>query len=415
MSYLDNLSKTSMQIKKVFTYLVKWIVISTIIGLAVGSASALFLYLLEKVTSYRINHTYLLFFLPLGGLFVGLLYHYFGGRANKGNNLLIDEFHKPVDILPLKMAPLVLIGTLITHLFGGSAGREGTAIQIGGALSDQLSRFFSIHSLDRKIIILMGVSAGFSSVFGTPLAGTLFALELMIVGKVMYQYIIPCLLAAIAAHYICISWGTHHTIYQLNSVVSLETFTLLKIILAGILFGLAAILFVRATDYWALLLNKYITYGPLKPFIGGIVFIVLILTIGDPKYLGLGVPTIEESFIVSQEGTTFLLKILFTAITLGAGFKGGEVTPLFYIGATMGSFLAFYLNVPIDFLAGIGFVAVFSGATKTPWACTIMGIELFGIANAPYIAIACIVAYFISGRESIYKSQVYSYENSTLM
>ncbi|WP_010250173.1 voltage-gated chloride channel family protein [Myroides injenensis] len=415
MSYLDNLSETSTRIKKVLIYLLKWIAISTIIGLAVGSASALFLYLLEKVTTYRIHHTYLLFFLPLGGLFVGLLYHYFGGRSNKGNNLLIDEFHKPEEILPLKMAPLVLLGTLITHLFGGSAGREGTAIQIGGALSDQLSRLFSLHSLDRKIIILMGVSAGFSSVFGTPLAGTLFALELMIVGKVMYQYVVPCLLTAVAAHYTCISWGIHHTVYQLNSTVSIDTFTLLKVIVAGILFGLAAILFVRVTDYWAMFLNKYVSYGPLKPFIGGIVFIILILTIGDAKYLGLGVPTIEESFIVSQEGTTFLLKILFTAITLGAGFKGGEVTPLFYIGATMGSFMAIYLNVPIDFLAGIGFIAVFSGATKTPWACTIMGIELFGIANAPYIAIACIVAYFISGRESIYKSQVYSYENSSLM
>lgn len=408
MAFNDYLKTEAFSFKTILLYLVKWTFISAIAGALIGSASALFLFLLETVTDIRTNTPYLLYFLPIGGLLVGLIYHYWGGSTNKGNNLLIDEYHSPTHIIPFKMAPLVLFGTLITHLFGGSAGREGTAVQMGGAIADQFSKLFKLTNADRKTIILIGVSAGFASVFGTPLAGTLFALELMLVGKIKYKSFYPVLIAAIIAHITCLTWGISHTVYKIESIPAFAPLLLIKLLFAAALFGIAAILFVKTTDFWSSLFAKYIAYPPLRPFAGGVLFIILILTIGDNKYLGLGVPTILEAFEHSQQWNVFLLKIFFTGLTLGAGFKGGEVTPLFFIGAALGSFLAIYLDLPISFLAALGFVAVFSGATKTPWACTLMGIELFGANAAIYICLTCVVAFILSGKHSIYKSQLFS-------
>ena len=384
-----------------------WAVLSLLLGSLIGSVSALFLFVLEYVTDLRHANPALLFGLPFGGLLIGYLYHYFGGSANKGNNLLIQEYHHPIAKIPFKMAPFVLLGTWVTHLFGGSAGREGTAVQMGGALADQFTKWFKLNEKDRQAILLMGIAGGFASVFGTPLAGTLFAIELMVVGRNKYNYIFPLLITAIISHYVCLMWGIHHTVYTLDLVPSLDLYTLFKVSIAGVLFGLTAILFVKSTDTVSHFASKYINYPPLRPFFGGILFIVLFYFIQDSKFLGLGVETIVESFTNSQASTVFLLKIAFTAITLGSGFKGGEVTPLFFIGATLGSFLAVYLQLPIGFVASLGFVAVFAGATKTPLACIFMATELFGSETLIYTALCCVIAYLISGKHSIYKFQLY--------
>lgn len=384
-----------------------WVVLSLLIGSLIGSASALFLFVLEYVTTVRQANPLFLFGLPVGGFFIGCLYYYFGGNANKGNNLLIQEYHHPVAKIPFKMAPFVLVGTWVTHLFGGSAGREGTAVQMGGAIADQFTKLFKLGATDRQAMLLMGIAGGFASVFGTPLAGTVFALELMVVGRNKYTYILPLLLTSIVSHYICLAWGITHTVYTVDWVPTLELYTLLKVSIAGVLFGLTAILFVKSTDTVSHFASKYISYPPLRPFLGGILFLLLFYLVQDTRFLGLGVETIVDSFHTSQTYSVFLLKIVFTALTLGAGFKGGEVTPLFFIGATLGSFLALYLQLPIGFVASLGFVAVFAGATKTPLACIFMATELFGSEILIYTALCCLIAYFISGKHSIYKFQLY--------
>lgn len=384
-----------------------WVVLSLLIGGLTGSASALFLVVLEYITNLRLSNPILLLGLPLGGFLIGCLYHYLGDRANMGNNVLIQEYHHPVAKIPFKMAPLVLLGTWVTHLFGGSAGREGTAVQIGGAIADQFTKLFKLGTTDRQALLLLGIAGGFASVFGTPLAGTLFALELMVVGRNKYSYILPVLLTAIVSHYTCLLWGIRHTVYTVDLVPPLDAFTLLKVAIAGLLFGLTAILFVKSIDTIAHLATTYITYPPLRPFLGGLLLLAVFYLIQDARFLGLGVDTIVNSFTTSQTYTVFLLKILFTAITLGTGFKGGEVTPLFFIGATLGSFLAFYLQLPVGFIASLGFVSVFAGATKTPLACIFMATELFGSESLIYVALCCLLAYFISGKHSIYKFQLY--------
>lgn len=395
-----------MNLKKASFLLAKWILLCVLIGTFSGSASAFFLVSLEWVTQFREHNILIIWLLPMGGLVIGLFYHYYGKEVVKGNNLLLEEYEKPKKPIPLKMAPLVLIGTLITHLFGGSAGREGTAVQMGGAIADQFTRIFKLNNFDRKTLIILGISAGFASVFGTPLAGALFALEVLYFSKINFKSIVFSFLVAYMAHFTVEFWQVQHTHYHIPVIPTMKIINLMWIIIVGTLFGFTAMLFSRTTHFWGRLFSKTIQYPPLRPFVGGIVLAVAIYFIGTTKYIGLGIPTIVDSFSNPNTSYDFLLKILFTAFTLGAGFKGGEVTPLFFIGATLGSALSIYVPLPIALLAGMGFVAVFSGATHTPIACTVMGMELFGIESGIFIGIACVVAYFSSGSIGIYQSQI---------
>ena len=395
-----------MNIKNAFLLTFKWILICVLIGVFSGSASAFFLVSLEWVTQFREHNNWIIWLLPMGGLAIGLLYSYYGKEVGKGNNLLLEEYENPQKTIPLKMAPLVLIGTLITHLFGGSAGREGTAVQMGGAIADQFKKLFNLNNSDRKTLIILGISAGFASIFGTPLAGALFALEVLYFSKINLRSIILSFMVAYVAYFTVEFWQVKHTHYHIPIVPQMTIINLGWIISIGILFGLTSMLFSRTTHFWGRLFSKTIPYAPLRPFVGGIILAVAIYFIGTTKYIGLGIPTIVESFSNPNASYDFLLKILFTGFTLGAGFKGGEVTPLFFIGATLGSALSIYVPLPIALLAGMGFVAVFSGATHTPIACTIMGMELFGIESGVFIGIACVVAYFSSGSVGIYHSQI---------
>ena len=365
--------------KKMMLITLKWTFICGLIGIISGSASAFFLVSLDFVTQFRNQHNWIIWFLPLGGLLIGYGYFFCDSKIEKGNNLLLEEYNKPEKKIPFLVAPLVLLGTLITHLFGGSAGREGTAVQMSGALADLCTDIFKLEKLKRRTLIILGISAGFSSVFGTPLAGALFALEIVFFSKISFKSTVLSFLVAYIAYFTVEFWEIKHTHYSIPLVPEMTFTTLFWVFMASILFGFAALLFSRSTHFWGKLFSKNIKYPPLRPFIGGILLAISIYFIGTTKYIGLGVPMIIDAFSTANAPYDFLLKILFTGFTLGAGFKGGEVTPLFFVGATLGSALSVVVPLPIALLAGMGFAAVFSGATHTPIACTVMGIELFGI------------------------------------
>lgn len=387
-------------------FVVKWLLLSILIGILAGAASAILLVSLEWVTNYRESNLWIIALLPVGGLIIGLIYHYYGESVVKGNNQLLEEFHSPRKIIPFRMAPLVLFGTIATHLFGGSAGREGTAVQMGGAIADRFTHIFRLDSRDRRSLLVAGVSAGFAAVFGTPLAGAVFALEVFVSGKIKYDSILPGLLAAVIADYTCHFLGVGHTTYSIPFVPDFTLIGMLWALLAGIIFGITAMIFSRSTHFWGGFFKKIINYPPLRPVIGGIIIAIAVYAMGSTRYIGLGIPTIVEAFEGPVHSYDFALKILFTSFTLGAGFKGGEVTPLFFIGATLGNLLAWFIPLPLALLAGMGFVAVFSGATNTPIACTLMGIELFGASCGVFVAIACFTAYLFSGNTGIYSAQI---------
>ena len=386
-------------------YILKWTLFSLIIGSFIGSASAGFLISLDWVTNFREDHIWMIAFLPVSGLLIGLLYHYYGRNVEAGNNLLIDNIHNPKEIIPLRMAPFVYLGTIVTHLFGGSAGREGTAIQMAGSIADQFSKPFRLSSSDRKILLIAAVAGGFGSVFGTPLAGAIFGMEFFLLGRIRYNAIFPAFLTAAFADWITKLWQAKHTHYHIDFVPELSLPNLLYAIIAGIIFGICAATFSKLMHKTSDIFRTKINYPPLRPMVGGIIVAAAVFLMGSTKYIGLGIPVIEEAFSNQLPSYDFALKMIFTIITLSAGFKGGEVTPLFFIGATLGNALALFIPLPLALLAGMGFVAVFAGATNTPIACTIMAIELFGVECGVYVAIACVVSYLLSGNTSIYKNQ----------
>ncbi|OME95088.1 MULTISPECIES: voltage-gated chloride channel family protein [Paenibacillus] len=387
-------------------YFIKWIVLGSVVGLMTGSASAFFLYSLDYVTSLRMENPWLLFFLPLGGAVVSFLYYKFGKSSTKGNNLILEQIHGNTESVPLRMAPLVLIGTLITHLFGGSAGREGTAVQMGGSLSEWFGKLIRVTPADRKILLICGISGGFGSIFGTPLAGTLFGLEVLAIGLISHQALLPAFIASLVGNLIATSlWGVSHLHYPIGEIPALSFLVILKVIFASILFGLTSRLFSELTHSLKRWYSYFFRNPMIKSAVGGIIIIGLVYLLGTRDYLGLGLPLIEASFTDEVSPLAFLGKIIFTSLTLGAGFQGGEVTPLFAIGATLGNALSEWIGLYAPFLAALGFIAVFCGATNTPIACFIMGIELFGGEGAVYMFMACVISYLFSGHSGIYTSQ----------
>jgi H+/Cl- antiporter ClcA len=397
---------------------VRWALILAPTSLAVGSLCAAFLWSLDAATHLRFAHPWLLFLLPVGGFAIGLLYHLTGRSVEGGNNLIVEQIHQPGGGVPLRMAPLIFVGTVATHLFGGSAGREGTAVQLGGSLASAVARIARLDDAGVRILLMAGIAAGFGAVFGTPLAGAVFALEVLAIGRVEYAALVPCLVAAIIGDWTCHFWGIQHGAYHIHyhaapgGLMTTEPLLLAKAAVAGVAFGLAGLAFAEANHALGGLFKRLIRFGPLRPFVGGLALIALVYLLGTRDYLGLGVwspeahaPTIARFFDAPVDHWSWLLKILFTVVTLSAGFKGGEVTPLFFIGAALGNALGGLLGAPLDLFAGLGFVAVFAGAANTPLACTIMGVELFGADHIVPIAIACFVAYLCSGHSGIYLSQ----------
>lgn len=389
-------------------YLFKWLALAAIVAVLAGSASAFFLSALTWAAATRTAHVWLVWCLPLAGFAVGWLYLRWGRNVEGGIRMLADEVHAPGQGIPLRMAPMILGATVVSHLFGASVGREGTAVQMGGALADQVTQGLRLGPDDRRLLILAGMSAGFAALFGTPVAGAVFAFEVLTMKRLRTfawpAAILPCLVAAFLGDRVGLWWGVVHTHYVVEAMAAFTPMTVLSTLAAGIVFGLAALVFTNATHHLAAFMKRRVTYAPLRPFLGGVLVALAVWLFATDRYLGLGISVILEAFAHPLPFVDTVAKTAFTVVSLGAGFKGGEVTPLFFIGATLGNALAPLLALPFPMLAALGFVGVFAGAAKTPLVSTVMAIELFGPAIAPYAALACAASYLCSGR-AVYRAR----------
>ncbi len=389
-----------------FWTLLQWLALGAGVGVLSRAASALFLWLLEEATGLRGRHEQIVFALPLAGLCIGTLYERFGQSIKAGNNLVIDTLHDHGAQLPLRMAPMVLVGTVLTHLFGGSAGREGTAVQMGASLSDWLSHRLRLERSLRQQVLAAGVAGGFASVFGTPIAGTLFGLELTVLGRIEYKALVPALVAALTGDMTTRALGIVHTPYPAPPALPLSLLVLGKWVVFAVAVALVSAVFVELLHELKKRGERWLPRLGARMFVGGALVVAAWQLSGTSDYLGLGVPTILRAFVdPALPAYAFAAKLGFTALTLGAGFLGGEVTPLFFIGAALGNTLAQLLDLPLALGAGVGLAAVFATCANTPLALSLMAVELLGAAVLPHVAIVATLAYVLVGHRGIYPAQ----------
>jgi H+/Cl- antiporter ClcA len=386
--------------------LLQWLGLGSAVGVASGIAAAVFLLALDWATTFRTRHEAIVYALPLAGVVIGLFYERWGKSIKGGSNLVLDTIHEGAAMIPVRMAPMVLVGTVLTHVFGGSAGREGTAVQMGASLADTIAHRLRVTPEVRRQLLAAGMAGGFGSVFGTPIAGAVFGLEVVCIGRMEYDALLPALVASIVGDFVTRHLGVVHTAYPLVPYVELTPAVLGKLGVIAVAMALTTVAFVELTHRLKVLLEGRLPSLPLRMFVGGSVVVVLWKVVGTSDYLGLGVPTIVAAFSDPHlPGNAFALKLVFTSVTLSSGYLGGEVTPLFFVGATLGSVLARALGLPIALGAGVGIAAVFGAASNSPLALSIMAVELLGAAVLPHVVIVTVIAYLLTGQRGIYPSQ----------
>jgi len=388
----------------------KWVVFSILSGAIIGSAGTLFYFGMSIVTLAREKNPWIIWLLPIGGLLIVGAYRMLHDEKDSGTNLVLSAIHSG-DELPFRMAPLIFFATLITHLFGGSAGREGAALQLGGSIGNGLGRLFHFDEKDKHIMIMCGMSAAFSALFGTPMAAAIFSMEVVSVGIMHYSALVPCVIAALVAHGIAASFDVTAESFPLGKIPAFTLENALKVTLLAILCALVSVLFCILLHQAEYLYKKFFKNAYVRIFVGGCLVILLTLLVGDQTYNGAGMPVIEACM---KTGTVawqaFLLKMIFTAVTLGAGYKGGEIVPTFFVGASFGCLFGNLIGFSPILCTAVGMSAVFCGVTNCPITSLLISFELFGYEGMPYFLLAIAFSYMLSGYYGLYHSQkiVYS-------
>ena len=387
----------------------KWIIFAIIVGIIVGLCGTAFYFALSLVTVLRTQNSWLIFLLPLGGVGIVAMYRILHNEKDTGTNLVISAIHSD-DELPLRMAPLIFVSTLITHLFGGSAGREGAALQMGGSIGNALGRLFRFDDKDKHVMIMCGMSAAFSALFGTPMAAAILPMEMVSVGVMYYIALVPCVISSLIAHGIAYSFGVSNEMFIIRSIPKFGIISSIEISVLAILCALDSILFCVLLHKSEDLYKRFFANPYVRAIVGGCIIIVLTLLVGNQDYNGTGINIIAHCINGTVRPEAFLLKMIFTALTLGAGYKGGEIVPSFFTGAAFGCLFGNLLGFSPTLCTAVGMTAVFCGVTNCPITSLLISFELFGYDGMPYFLLATALSYMLSGYFGLYRSQkiVYS-------
>lgn len=386
----------------------KWVCIAVISGCVVGLFSIVFSFCLKYVTEFREGHQYIILLLPLAGVVIVMLYRAFDYSNNKGTNLVLSTIHSETK-LPFKMAPLIFISTIITHMFGGSAGREGAALQLGGSIGSKLGELLKLDEQDEHVIIMCGMSAAFSALFGTPMAAAIFSMEVVSVGVMYYAALVPCVFSALIASNFASTMGISPESFNVHDIPAMGLENSVKIVIIAMACAAISVLFCMLLHGTGDFYRKYIENQYIRITVAGIFIVVVTLIIGNDDYLGAGIPVIERAIAGNVVPVAFLIKMLLTAVTLESGFKGGEIVPSFFIGATFGCLAGHILGISPSLCAAVGMTAVFCGVTNCPITSLLISFELFGYKGASYFMIAIAVSYLLSGYYGLYHDQTIVY------
>ena len=390
------------------TISLKWITFSILSGILIGMVSSTFFYCLKFVTDERQKHPWIIFMLPLGGVMIVLLYRMLHNENDSGTNLIISAIHSNAEV-PLRMAPSIFISTIITHFFGGSAGREGAALQLGGSIGNSLGKAFKFNAKDKHIMIMCGMSASFSALFGTPMAAAIFSMEVISVGIMHYSALLPCVISSLVAHGVATYFDISQELFFLSNIPSFNISSAIKISILAVLCALISVVFcimLHKSEYYY---KKYFKNPYIRISVGGVFIIILTLIVGDQTYNGAGIGTISQCINGRVNYEAFILKMLFTVLTLGAGYKGGEIVPSFFIGASFGCLFGQLIGFNPSLCTAIGMTAVFCGVTNCPITSLLISFELFGYEGMPYFLLAIAFSYVLSGYYGLYKSQKIMY------
>ena len=388
---------------------IKWVIFSMLVGLIVGLCGTAFYKGLYFVTQTRIEHPWLIFLLPFAGLLIVGLYHALKNSNDGGTNLVISAIHSG-DELPLRMAPLIFISTLITHLFGGSAGREGAALQMGGSIGNSLGKLFRFDEKDKHIMIMCGMSAAFSSLFGTPMAAAIFSMEMISVGVMHYSALVPCVISSLIANGVASKFDVKNEFFLIDEIPKFNIITAIQISILAALCALLSIVFCILLHKTQDLYKKVFKNQYLRVFAGGCFVLAATLIVGSQTYNGTGMNIIDNCISGTVRPEAFILKMLFTALTLGAGYKGGEIVPSFCTGAAFGCLYGNLFGFSPTLCTAVGMTSVFCGVTNCPITSLLISFELFGYDGMPYFLLSIAFSYMFSGYFGLYHSQkiVYS-------
>lgn len=388
---------------------IKWLVIALAVGLAGGLVGSAFHLSVDYVTELRMHNSWFLFLLPVGGLVITALYHIFRSKGHIDTNLVIESVRENKKV-PLVMVPLIFVSTVITHMLGGSAGREGAALQLGGGIGYNLGKVLRLKESDMHIIVMAGMSSVFAALFGTPLTASIFSVEVTSVGMLHYAGLLPCIIAAITAYQLASMFGISPVRFDSVAFDAFSADIALRVLVLAFLCALVCILFCTSIKKCEHLMDKLMPNRYVRTAVGAVVIIALALLLQTRDYNGAGMDVIEKAIGGYAKTEAFVLKIIFTAITISAGFKGGEIVPAFFIGSTFGCVAGALLGLDAGFGAAIGFVALFCGVVNCPIASLLLALEVFGADGMLFFAIVCAVSYMMSGYSGLYNSQkiVYS-------
>ncbi len=387
---------------------IRWGIFSAFVGLFVGSFSTLFAFCLRQVTAFRTENPWLILCLPLAGVVIVFLYGLFRYKNDKGTNMVLSSIHAEAKV-PFRMAPLIFISTIITHLFGGSAGREGAALQLGGSIGQQLGKLFRFDEKDQRIVVMCGMSAAFSAIFGTPIAASIFSMEVVSVGVMYYAALVPCVFSSLVASKFATHMGIGPNVFKIRHMPLFEIVPSLKVIGLALCCAALSVVFCMALHslgdfYRNKLKNPYI-----RIIVSSLVIILLTIILQTDDYMGAGVPVIQRAIQENVEPLAFVWKIVFTALTLEAGFKGGEIVPSFFVGATFGCLFGHIVGISPSLCAAVGMMSVFCGVTNCPITSMLIAFELFGYHGVPFFLLGISVSYLMSGYYGLYHDQTIVY------